>query len=56
MEKITKSVIIDPHGDRLAEAGPEETVISADLDINLVQDWRNTFPALEDSRPDWWAL
>ena len=50
------SVIIDPHGDRLAEAGPVETVISAELDINLVQDWRNTFPALEDSRPDWWAL
>ena len=50
------SVVVDPHGDRLAEAGSEEIVISANLDINLVQDWRNTFPALEDSRPDWWAL
>ena len=50
------SVIIDPHGDCLAEAGPVETVISAELDINLVQDWRNTFPVLEDSRSDWWAL
>jgi len=50
------SVVVGPHGDRLVEAGPEETVIFADLNISSVQDWRNRFPALGDSRRDWWAL
>jgi predicted amidohydrolase len=32
----------------IAEAGREETVISADVDIAVVEAWRKDFPALSD--------
>jgi predicted amidohydrolase len=43
-----RSRIIDPHGKILAEAGREETVISAEVDIGTVEAWRKDFPALSD--------
>ena len=43
-----RSRIIDPHGKVLAEAGREETVITADVDIAAVEAWRKDFPALLD--------
>jgi len=43
-----RSRIIDPHGKVLAEAGREETVITADVDIATVEAWRKDFPALSD--------
>jgi omega-amidase len=43
-----RSRIIDPHGKVLAEAGREETVLSAEVDINVVEVWRKEFPALSD--------
>ncbi|HEV8292611.1 MAG TPA: carbon-nitrogen family hydrolase [Tepidisphaeraceae bacterium] len=43
-----RSRIIDPHGKVIAEAGREETVISADVEIGIVEAWRKDFPALSD--------
>jgi omega-amidase len=47
-----RSMIIDPKGNVLADAGDRECTIAADLDARIVQDWRRDFPALEDMRPD----
>jgi formamidase len=43
-----RSRIVDPHGKVVSEAGREETVISAEIDIGVVEAWRNDFPALSD--------
>jgi omega-amidase len=45
-----RSVIIDPHGTILADAGDGERVISADIDPAVVTNWRAEFPALRDMR------
>lgn len=42
------SVIIDPLGNTLASGGEVETVISAEIDIQIEQDWRSEFPAIND--------
>jgi predicted amidohydrolase len=47
-----RSMIIDPKGNVLAEAGDGEGTIAADLDPQVVNDWRRDFPALSDMRPD----
>jgi len=46
------SLIIDPWGDSLAEAGPGEMAISAIVDLGEVRKLRAEFPALADRR-DW---
>ena len=46
------SVIFDPHGNTVALAGKEESILSARLDRKLPSRWRNEFPALKDIRPD----
>jgi omega-amidase len=46
-----RSVIVDPHGNILADAGDSERVISADIDPKVVLQWREDFPALRDMRP-----
>ena len=45
-----RSMIIDPLGKVLADAGESEGIISSDLNLDLVEDWRNNFPALKDRR------
>jgi omega-amidase len=45
------SIIVSPKGDILAEAGTEETVLHAELDIPALRDWRADFPALRDIKP-----
>src|SRR5687768_10232060 len=47
-----RSLIIDPKGNVLADAGDRECTIAADVDARLVHDWRRDFPALTDIRPD----
>lgn len=42
------SVIIDPLGNILANAGETETVISAVIDVQVGQAWRSEFPAIDD--------
>ena len=45
-----RSLIVDPHGTILLEAGDGECVISADIDPEVVTRWRADFPALQDMR------
>lgn len=50
LEYPGKTLILDPQGRSLAEADDGETVISAELDLKILTDWRETFPALSDAR------
>jgi predicted amidohydrolase len=46
------SMIIDPKGELLAEAGAAECEISAPLDMRLMADWREQIPCFNDRRPE----
>jgi omega-amidase len=46
------SLIIDPKGELLAEAGEAECEISAPLDLQLMADWRAQIPCFNDRRPE----
>jgi predicted amidohydrolase len=45
-----RSLIIDPQGTILADAGNHECTLSATLDPQAVESWRQTFPALRDMK------
>ena len=45
------SMIIDPQGAILADAGDTETTIEAEIDLPGLLAWRRDFPALRDMRP-----
>ena len=45
-----RSLIINPHGEIIADAGNGACVIGADLDPEVVVNWRRDFPALKDIR------
>ena len=45
-----RSLIVDPHGEILEDAADRETVISANISVELVNRWRADFPALKDMR------
>lgn len=45
------SMVIDPWGEVIAEAGGEETVLTADIDLSLVDEVRGRIPVFEDRRP-----
>lgn len=47
-----RSMIISPSGEILAEAGDEETVISADVDLEELERYRRGLPFLADVRPE----
>ena len=42
------SVVIDPHGNIVAQAGGAEEVIYAEIDVELADNWRANFPVLKD--------
>ena len=44
------SMVIDPQGEILAEAGTGEEILSVEIDPDRVAAWRGAFPALEDRR------
>jgi omega-amidase len=46
------SMIIDPWGEVIAEAGAKEEILSAEIKLNLVKDIRKQIPIFEDRRPD----
>lgn len=48
-----RSLIIDPHGQILIEAGEGESAIGADLDLAALLDWRHKFPALTDMHDEY---
>ncbi len=46
------SMVVDPWGRVVAEAGDEEAIIRAELDLDRVADVRRQIPALANVRPD----
>jgi predicted amidohydrolase len=46
------SMIIDPKGEVLAEAGEAECEIAAQLDMQAMADWRAMIPCFNDRRPE----
>ncbi|MFJ5547208.1 carbon-nitrogen family hydrolase [Streptomyces sp. NPDC093225] len=48
VELAGHSMVVDPWGEVLAEAGPDEEVLVVDLDPAKVADTREQFPALKD--------
>ena len=46
------SVIFDPWGELKSEAGPEEEIISADLDLSILKNIRETINVFRDRRPE----
>lgn len=44
------SVVVDPQGTVIAEAGDGETVLFADIEPGRAQEWRKAFPVLGDRR------
>ena len=50
LEYPGRSLILDPQGRSIAEANDGECIISGELDIDVLNDWREHFPALDDSR------
>jgi predicted amidohydrolase len=43
-------MVVDPWGEILCEAGPDEQVLTVDLDPSLVASTRSDFPVLRDRR------
>ena len=52
LEFFGMSMMIDPKGEVLAEAGEVECEISASLDMQTMADWRAQIPCLNDRRPE----
>jgi predicted amidohydrolase len=52
LEYCGRSIIVDPYGEILADAGEAETVISAELNLSALEEWRKKFPVLEHARED----
>ena len=46
------SLIMNPHGEIVADAGEEEQVIKARPDLNELQEYRRAFPAVPDMRAE----
>ncbi len=44
-----RSVVVDPHGIIIADAGEQERVLHAILEPGVVRGWRSQFPALRDA-------
>jgi predicted amidohydrolase len=41
-----RSVVVSPHGHIIADAGEQERVISANIEVKDAEQWRADFPAL----------
>ncbi len=52
LEYPGRSLVIDPQGEILQDAGDSERCISALIDPEVVVSWRAQFPALQDIRPE----
>ena len=46
-----RSLIVDPQGEILAEAGETEAIIRAQLDLATLRQYRQGLPFLDDMRP-----
>ena len=54
LEFFGMSMIINPKGEVLAEAGEEEQEILAALDLQVMADWRAQIPCFNDRRPEYY--
>ena len=45
-----RSLVVDPHGVIIADAGDREMVLEAEVEPRVVREWREAFPALHDRR------
>jgi omega-amidase len=45
-----RSIVVDPHGVIIADAGSQERVMGAQIEKDVVVSWRAEFPALADAR------
>lgn len=43
-----RTIVVDPQGEILADAGSKEGVLHADIDRSILLSWREQFPALKD--------
>ena len=46
---VGRSVVVDPHGVIIADAGEREQVLTAALEAEVADSWRRDFPALQDA-------
>jgi omega-amidase len=44
-----RSLVVDPHGVIIADAGEREQVLHSQLDVSWLRAWREQFPALRDA-------
>ncbi|KAB0671720.1 carbon-nitrogen family hydrolase [Oryzomonas sagensis] len=54
LELFGMSMVIDPKGEILAEAGDGEGEIVASLDMQAMADWRAQIPCFNDRRPEYY--
>jgi len=47
-----RSMVVNPHGEIVADAGDVEGIVSAGVDPEALHQWRNDFPVLKDIRAD----
>ena len=47
-----RSLLVDPQGEIIADAGEAEGIVSGDINFEAVRAWRAEFPALADARDD----
>lgn len=48
------SMIIDPWGEVLAEAGEEEEILTAEIDLEVVRKIRSQIPVFDDRKPEYY--
>ena len=45
-----RSLVVDPHGVIVADAGGREAVVVCEIEPDVVREWREAFPAIRDRR------
>jgi N-carbamoylputrescine amidase len=51
-----RSVVFDPAGELLAQAGPDEEILIADCDLDLITQRRRAWQFYRDRRPDTYGI
>jgi omega-amidase len=51
---VGHSMIINPWGEVIAEAGDKEEIITATIDLDMVKEVRNKIPVFDDRKPEYY--